>query len=48
MLTAGSTGTLAIVGIEYSCSVLSAMVFGTDDAGVTNLVADGVVEGGST
>ena len=48
MLTLGPTGTLAIMGTEYSCSVLTAMVFGTDDARVRNSVAGGVVEGGST
>jgi hypothetical protein len=48
MLTAGPTGTLAIVGTEYSCSILSAMVFGTDGVGVTGLVAGGVAKGGST
>jgi hypothetical protein len=45
MLTAGPTGTLATVGTEYLYSVLSAMVFGTDGAGVTDSVASGVVEG---
>ena len=48
MLIAGTMGMLATSGMEYSCSVLSAIVFGTDDAGVTGSVASGVVEGGST
>jgi hypothetical protein len=41
-------GTVATMGTEYSRRVLLAMVFGTDDVGVTGSVADGVVEGGST
>jgi len=48
MLTAGPTGTLATMGMEYLCNVLSAIVFGTNDVGVMDLVVDGVVEGGST
>ena len=48
MLTVGPTGTLATVGTEYSCSILLAMVFGTDGAGVKGSVASRVVEGGST
>jgi hypothetical protein len=48
MLATGPTGTLATMGTKYSRRVLSAMVFGTDDARVTGSVADGVVEGGST
>ena len=48
ILTAGPIGMLATVGTEYSCSVLSVMVFGTDDARVTDSVVGGVVEGGST
>ena len=39
MLTMGPIGTLATVGMEYSCNVLSAMVFGIDGARVTALVA---------
>ena len=48
MLTADPMGMLAIVGMGYSCSILSTIVFGTDDVGVMDLVAGGVVEGGST
>ena len=48
MLAVGLTGTLAIVGTEYSCNILLAMVFGTDGAGLTGLVAGGVAEGGLT
>ena len=48
MLAVGLTGTLAIVGTEYSCNILLAMVFGTDGAGVTGSVAGKVVERGST
>ena len=48
MFTMGPLGMLATIGMEYLCSVLLAMVFGTDDVGVTNSIAGGVVEGGST
>jgi hypothetical protein len=48
MLTAGPTGMLATMGIEYSHRALSVMVFGTDGAWMTGLVADGVAEGGSS
>ena len=48
MLIAGPMGTLATVGIEYLRSVLTAIGFGMDGAGVTDSVASGVVEGGST
>ena len=47
MLIVGPAGMLAIVGMEYSCSVLSAMVFGTDGALMMGLVAGGVAEGSS-
>ena len=48
MLIVGPMGTLATVGMEYSCNILSAMVFGTDGAGVMGFIASGVAEGGST
>jgi hypothetical protein len=32
------------MGMEYSCNILSAMVFGIDDAGVMDSVVDGLVE----
>jgi hypothetical protein len=39
MLTVGLAGMLAIVGMEYSCSVLLAIVFDTDGAWMMGSIA---------